>query len=70
MSADKRKSYHGGTETQRKPEMDVEFIKDLDPILSATIRVDPRQVLSVFLPFSALLPCNFFAFLRVSVPPW
>jgi hypothetical protein len=34
-----RKTYHGGTETRRKPDMNVEFIKDLGWILSATIRV-------------------------------
>jgi hypothetical protein len=60
--------------------MSVEFIKGLDPTLSAAIRTDPRlssrfrlrqgSQLSSFLPFSALLPCNFFAFLRASVPPW
>ena len=44
--------------------MSVEFIKGLDPLY-------PRQsALSrgkFFLQFSALLQCNFFAFLRVSV---
>jgi hypothetical protein len=42
MTADKRNTYHGGTETLRKPEMSVEFIKGLDPTLSAAILTDPR----------------------------
>jgi hypothetical protein len=47
--------------------MNVEFIKDL-------IQLYPQQSILIrgksFLPFSGLLPCTFFAFLRVSVPPW